>query len=85
HVGVGVVQPPGAVVFPEAGPGEPVAPVNDDGTQWVVLVASAAGLFIALPAVVGLVRHRQHRSRAAAALPRTRASKHDRDHSSMAE
>jgi hypothetical protein len=73
------------VAFPEAGPGERVAPVNEDGTQWVFQVAIAAGLVVALGAAVWLVLHRQRRSRAAAALPRTRASKHDRDHSSMPE
>ena len=76
------------VAFPEAGPGEPVAPVNDDGTQWVLQVAIAAGLFIAFVAAVWLVLHRQRRSRAAAALPRTggkRDRDRDRDRSSMAE
>ncbi|WP_249777161.1 DUF916 domain-containing protein [Arthrobacter sp. C9C5] len=74
------------VTFPEAGPGEPVAPViNDDGTQWALLVAIAAGLFIAVLAAVGLVLYRKRRSRAAAALARSRGSKRNSDRSSKAE
>jgi hypothetical protein len=63
------------VAFPVAGPGEPVAPVINDGTQWVLQVAVAAGLFIAFVAAVWLVLHRKRRSRAAAAFPGTGVSK----------
>jgi hypothetical protein len=73
------------VAFPEVGPGEPIAPINDDGPQWVLLVAIAAGLFIALLVAFWRVLHRRRRSPAAAALPRTRGSNRDRDRSSLAE
>lgn len=72
------------VAFPEAGPGEPVTPVNEDGTQWVLQIVIAAGLVVALGAAVWLVLRRMRRSRAAAVLPRT-GGKRGRDRSSMAE
>jgi hypothetical protein len=66
------------VTFPEAGPGEPVAPVRDDGTHWLSVATIAAAVLLALLAAVWLVLRRHRPGRAAAASPGTQAGKRQR-------
>ena len=52
------------VTFPDAGPGEAVPPVQDDGVQWMPLVAAAAALIIVSAVVAWLVLRRRQRASA---------------------
>ena len=64
------------VTFPEAGPGDAVLPVHDDGLQWQPLVAVAAAILIAALLGVMLLRRRR-RARAAAAAPGSRRARRE--------
>lgn len=58
------------VTFPDAGPGQAVAPVHEDDTDWLPWLAVAAAVLIVLAAVTtALLARRRLRLRNAAAAP----------------
>jgi len=58
------------ITFPDAGPGEAVAPVQADGNEWLPWIAIAAAVLIVLAVLaVALLVRRRRRLRLAAAAP----------------
>lgn len=59
------------VTFPDAGPGEAVAPVPADGNEWhpMITVAAAAVLVVLAVLTIALLARRRRRLRLAAAAP----------------
>jgi hypothetical protein len=58
------------ITFPDAGPGEAVAPVQADGNEWLPWIAIAAAALIVLAVLtIALLVRRRRRARLAAAAP----------------